>query len=177
MADINIIKKYIIKIIILATIAISIIALSPVGASAAWKQDDTGSLIGGCFVNSSGVYTNTITASGARQLILKEDGNYISKITDDHTRLSTDYREYSAGNLPSGIYWNIPKEPYYEFYVHVYDYNEEVFFDICEYLVGKESKNVYIAPNQGGMPIYQIKNNLKVNTFKYIGEGISYEWR
>lgn len=223
------IKGYIIKVITIVAVAISIIALNPLGVSAAWKQDDTGSryiegnsyvtgwknidnnwyyfdnkgymkkgwisdngswcylydngqratleVIDGYFVNSSGVYTNTITSSEARQLISKEDSNYISKITDHETRLSTEYRECSADNMPAGGYWNIPKEPCYEFYVHVYDANGEVLCDICEYLVGKESKSVYIAPNQGGMSIYQIKNNQKVNTFRYIGEGNSYEWR
>ena len=229
MADINIIKGYIIKVFTIVAISISIIVLDPLGVSADWKQEDTSSryiegnsyvtgwknidnswyyfdnngymkkgwisdngnwyylhdngqratleVIDGYFVNSSGVYTNTITASDARQLISKEDSNYISKITDYETRLSTEYGEYSADNMPAREYWNIPKEPCYEFYVHVYDGNGEVLCDICEYLVGKESKSVYIAPNQGGMSIYQIKNNEKVNTFKYIGEGTSYEWR
>lgn len=133
--------------------------------------------INGYFVNSNGVYTKTITASEARQLILKEDGNYISKITNNYTKLSSDYREYSADNFQSGVYWNMPKEPYYEFYVHVYGDNGEAYYDSCEYLVGKESKNVYIAPNQGGMSLYQIKNNQIVKTFKYTGQGGSYEWR
>jgi len=228
-ADINMIKRYIKKVITIVGIVISITALNPSGVSADWKQEDTGSryidgnsyvtgwknidnnwyyfdnngymkkgwisdngiwyylydngqratleVIDGYFVNSSGIYTNTITASEARQLISKEDSNYISKITDHETRLSTEYREYSADNMPASGYWNIPKEPCYEFYVHVYDVNGEVLCDICEYLVGKESKSVYIAPNQGGMSIYQIKNNQKVNIFKYIGEGNSYEWR
>lgn len=224
----NMIERYIIKIITIVTIAISIITLSPLGVSATWTQDDTGScyieensyvtgwknidnnwyyfdnngymkkgwisdngiwyylydngqmatleMIDGYFVNSNGVYTNTITANEARQLILKEDSNYISKITDYNTKLSTEYREYSTDNMPAAGYWNIPKEPCYEFYVHVYDDNGEILCDICEYLVGKESKSVYIAPNQGGMSVYQIKNNQKVNTFKYMGEGNSYEW-
>ena len=190
MADINIIKGYIKKVITIVAIAISIITLNPSGVSAAWKQEDIGSryiegnsyvtgwknidnnwyyfdkngymkngwisnsgslyylydngqratleVIDGYFVNSSGVYTNTITASEARQLISKEDSNYISKITDYETRLSTEYTEYGVDNMPVGGYWNIPKEPCYEFYVHGYDGKGEVLCDICEYLVGKE---------------------------------------
>jgi hypothetical protein len=153
------IKKYLTKAIALVTIVTSIIGFNPVGASAEFVQ-----------VN------NTITAPEARELILKEDGIYISQITDDNTRFSTDYTEYSAENMPGSNVWNLPKEPCYEFYVHAYETNGEIAYDSCEYLVGKESKNVYIAPNQGGMSLYQIKNNAKVKTFKYMGEENSYEW-
>jgi hypothetical protein len=153
------IKRYLTKAIALATIVTLIIAFNPVGANAELEQGN-----------------NTITAPDARELILKEDGIYISKITDDSTRFSTDYTEYSDENMPGSNAWNLPKEPCYEFYVHAYETNGEIAYDSCEYLVGKESKNVYIAPNQGGMSLYQIKNNEKVKTFKYMGEENSYEW-
>lgn len=118
-----------------------------------------------------------LTAKEARQLVLNEDGKYISGITNKNTRLSDSYKEYGAEDLPTKNSWNIPKEPCYEFYIANYGDDGEVNSTINEYLVGKNSKNVYILPNQGGKSAYQIKNNQKVKTFKYIGQGGSYEWR
>ena len=61
-------------------------------------------------------------------LFLKEDGIYISQITYDNTIFLTDYREYSADNMPGRDAWNLPKEPCYEFYVHAYDSNGEIVY-------------------------------------------------
>lgn len=112
----------------------------------------------------------TLTSQEARQLILKEDGNYISSIVNANTRLSNDCKEYSAENMFTGSSWNIPKEPCYEFYLSDYDNNGEIVCDICEYLVGKESKKVYQIPNQGLCPAYEIANNQKVKKYEWIGE-------
>lgn len=133
--------------------------------------------IDGYFVNSGGAWTDSITANEARELILNEDGNYISKVTNNYTRLSTDYREYSSQDMPTGNAWNVPKEPCYDFSIYAYDNNGEIVNACCEYLVGKNSKNVYVMWNQGNSSVYQIENNQKVKTFKWIKVGESYEWR
>ncbi|WP_297428524.1 hypothetical protein [Clostridium sp.] len=119
----------------------------------------------------------TLTQQEARQLILKEDGNFISKNTNSNVKLSTDGREYSADNIPTGDAWNVPKEPCYEFSVDYYDKNGEILNVEFEYLVGKDSENVYIMSNQGNTSVYQIQNNKKVKTFKWLKEGGSSEWR
>lgn len=119
----------------------------------------------------------TLTLQEARQLILKEDGNFILKNTNSNTKFSTDGREYSAENMPTGDAWNVPKEPCYEFSINYYDKNGEILNGVCEYLVGKNSRNVYIMSNQGNTSVYQIQNNQKVKTFKWIKEGESGEWR
>lgn len=116
-------------------------------------------------------------AKQARQLVLNEDSQYISKITNKSTKLSNDYKEYSAENMPTKNNWNIPAEPCYVFYIDNYSDDGKVTDTSKEYLVGKNSKNVYIIPNQGGQSAYQIKNNQKVKTFKYAGQDGSQEWR
>ena len=133
--------------------------------------------IDGYFVNSSGVWTDSITAEEARQLILKEDGNYISKNTDNSTRLSTNYSEFTADDMSTGDAWNIPKEPCYAFSIVHYDNYGEILNGCCDYLVGMKSKNVYVTWNQGNSSVYQIENNKKVKTFKWLKTGESYEWR
>jgi hypothetical protein len=122
--------------------------------------------------------TNSLTADEARQLILTEDSDYISKVTDNNTRLSYDYKEYRTQDMPVGDAWDIPKEPCYYFSIHHYDNSGEITNNCCDYLVGKDSKNVYAMWNQGNSSVYQIKNNQKVKTFKWLKEGPSYdEWR
>ena len=56
------------------------------------------------------------------------------------------------------------------------DNNGEVLNDYCGYLVGKDSKNVYVIPNQGNMDVYQIQDNKKVKTIPWTGGGKSYKW-
>lgn len=196
------IKRYLTKFITLCVLAVTVIGSSPIGANAEWKQDSTGwwyadgsawytgwklidknwyyfysngymancDKIDGCFVNSSGVWTNSITADDAIKLIFNEDGNYISKFADDYTKLSY---VSSNENMPTGDAWNVPEEPCYILVL----YNEQGDYDVCEYLVGKNSKNVYVMWNQGNSSIYQIENNKKIKTFKWIEGGQSYEWR
>lgn len=118
-----------------------------------------------------------LTAKEAKELILKEDGKYISKITNKNIKLSDYYKEYSAEDFPAKDSWNIPAETCYEFSIVTYRDDGEVDYSINEYLVGKNSGNVYIMPNQGGESAYQIKNNQKIKTFKYTGQGGSQEWR
>lgn len=132
---------------------------------------------------SSETSKSQITSDEARKIILKEDGNYISKVTkkdeyNQYGKLENDYKEYSAENMPTRNGWNIPKEPFYEFCVKLYNNKGEFMLERCRYLVGKESKKIYCMPNQGGMPAYEIENNQKVKIFKYNGKEISsVEWR
>lgn len=127
--------------------------------------------------NSNSVKATKISPNEARQLILTEDGNYISKVTNNSIRLSSDYKEYSSEDMPTGNTYNIPKEPCYAFSIYSYDKSGEIANSCCEYLVGKNSKNVYVIYNQGNSSAYQIQNNQKVKTFKWLLEGNSYDWR
>lgn len=134
--------------------------------------------IGDYFVNSTGAWTNTITADEAYQLILNEDSNFITNAFKSGDRFYGEYREYSAENMPyTGKSWNIPREPVYEFGLAVYSSDgSEILYDECSYLVGKESKNVYVIPNQGCMDVYQIQDNKKVKTIPWRGDGKSNKW-
>lgn len=129
------------------------------------------------FVNSNGAWTNEITAKEARQLIINEDGNFINENIKDGFRLSDFYKEYSSEYVQGfRDNWIIPEESVYEFYLYYADENNERWFDICIYLVGKESKNVYAMPNQGGMNAYQIQDNKKVKIINWIGKEMGHSW-
>lgn len=137
----------------------------------------TNDKIGDYFVNSTGAWTNEITADEAYQLVLNEDGNFITKAYACGSRFADNYGEYSAQNMPyTGYSWKIPREPVYVFYLQDVDNNGEVLNDYCGYLVGKDSKNVYVIPNQGNMDVYQIQDNKKVKTIPWTGGGKSYKW-
>lgn len=103
-------------------------------------------------------------AEEARNLILKEDSNYISKYANYGAKLETSYREISIEESISNKNWNLPQEDVYEFIIS--DANGDEY---CSYLVGKKSKNVYCIPHQGLYSVYQIKNNEKVKTYKWVG--------
>ena len=142
----------------------------------------TNDKIGDYFVNSTGAWTNEITADEARELIYNEDGNYLTKILNDGVVFSDRYFECETnGYKPySEKAWEIPKEPMYWFDLLTISYDisgnpvEDAF---GSYLVGKESKNVYAFPNQGGMSVYQIQDNKKIKTYKCLDCRNSHEWR
>lgn len=137
----------------------------------------TNDKIGDYFVNSTGAWTNSITAEEARQLILNEDGKFIASCEKYGSKLDYNYKEYSASDMPyTGGSWNIPREPVYEFYLRDYDANGEAMEDVCGYLVGKDSKNIYVIPHQGCMDVYQIQDNKKVKTIPWTGMGNSHSW-
>ena len=146
----------------------------------------TNDKIGDYFVNSTGAWTNEITADEARELICNEDGNYLtiemtptkygfSKLGHCHEIDSIDFEA-----------WNIPDEPAYVCSLISCTYGTdygmdgsvfEHFIPICIYIVGKESKNVYILPGPGqdGMNAYQIQDNKKIKTYRCLGYK-SYDW-
>ena len=131
----------------------------------------TNDKIGDYFVNSTGAWTNEITADEARELIYNEDGNFLTKEMTP-TKYGFSKLEYCYGvDYVNTRMWNIPEEPVYDFILT--NYNGDL---ICEYIVGRESKNVYILPNQGSMSAYQIQDNKKIKTYRYLGYK-SYEWR
>lgn len=113
--------------------------------------------------------TSDFTMEEARQLILDEDGNRISEIENKGSELSINGVERDTKTISYS--WDIPQEEGYCFDI------------ICNnasgggYFVGKTSKNVYAMPNQGGMSVYQIKNNKVIQTFKCKNTEKSYEWR
>ena len=145
----------------------------------------TNDKIGDYFVNSTGAWTNEITADEARELICNEDGNYLtiemtptkygfSKLGHCHEIDSIDFEA-----------WNIPDEPAYVCSLISYTYGTDYGMDgnyncgktDCIYIVGKESKNVYILPGPGqdGMNAYQIQDNKKIKTYRCLGYK-SYDW-
>ena len=141
----------------------------------------TNKKIGDYFVNSTGAWTNEITADEARELIYNEDGNFLTKKMTP-TKYGCSKLEYRYGVDYIDIeIWNIPDESVYVF--DLIDYGRKMDGSICEYgylaykyIVGKESKNVYILPNQGNMNAYQIQDNKKIKTYRCLYSK-SYEWR
>ena len=140
----------------------------------------TNDKIGDYFVNSTGAWTNEITADEARELIYNEDGNFLTKEMTP-TKYGYSKLEYCCEKDSIDIEaWNIPDEPVYVFDLVGYGREmdgsicEDGYFN-CEYIVGKESKNVYILPNQGSMSAYQIQDNKKIKTYRYL-DSKSYEW-
>lgn len=138
----------------------------------------TNDKIGDYFVNSTGAWTDAITADEARELILNEDGNFISDLINKYSSvMSYNYVEYSAANMPyTGKSWNIPREPVFEFFLDDVDRNGEIVNGVCSYLVGIDSKNVYVIPHQGCMDIYQMQDNKKIKTIIWTGGGKSNKW-
>ena len=141
----------------------------------------TNDKIGDYFVNSTGAWTNEITADEARELIYNEDGNFLTKkmTPTEYGCSKLEYR-YGVDYIDIEI-WNIPDESVYVF--DLIDYGRKMDGSICEYgylaykyVVGKESKNVYILPNQGSMSAYQIQDNKKIKTYRCLYSK-SYEWR
>ena len=131
----------------------------------------TNKKIGDYFVNSTGAWTNEITADEARELIYNEDGNFLTKEMTP-TEYGYSKLEY-CGERDSIDFeaWNIPDEPAYFF--DLVGYGREMDGSICEvgdsiygYIVGKESKNVYILPGQGSVNAYQIQDNKKIKTYR-----------
>ena len=141
----------------------------------------TNKKIGDYFVNSTGAWTNEITADEARELICNEDGNFLTKkMTPTKYGYSKLEYRYGVDYIDIEI-WNIPDESVYVF--DLIDYGRKMDGSICEYgylaykyIVGKESKNVYILPNQGSMSAYQIQDNKKIKTYRCL-YCKSYEWR
>ena len=141
----------------------------------------TNDKIGDYFVNSTGAWTNEITADEARELIYNEDGNFLTKkMTPTKYGYSKLEYRYGVDYIDIEI-WNIPDESVYVF--DLIDYGRKMDGSICEYgylaykyIVGKESKNVYILPNQGNMSAYQIQDNKKIKTYRCL-YCKSYEWR
>ena len=185
---------------ILIAIAISVY---PIKAEAEWKQDSRGwwysngnlyytgwklidnnwyyfysdgymavnDKIGEYFVNSTGAWTNAITESEAEQLIWNEDGDYLSTFIN----CGGNYIKYEGECNTEKYYhtWKLPYEDAYEFWICETDYGDVTY----AYVVGKESKNVYVFPNQGGSYVYKVQDNKVVSRFRDRVCPYSYGWR
>ena len=193
-------KRYIKFIASLSFILMTFMALLPIKAYADWKCDGKGwwyedgnsyytgwklidrnwyyfypdgymaanKKIGDYFVNSSGAWTNEITASEAKSLIFNEDGDYLYSILSNDVFFSDTVIESYA---PFSDCYNIPRESMYIFYLdNSYGYEGET------YLVGKNTKNVYIVANQGGCYLYKIQDNRIIGKYGFFNQP-SAEWR
>ena len=63
----------------------------------------------------------------------------------------------------------LPDEPVYVFSLISCIYESGICkcgAPVCIYIVGKESKNVYVIPNQGSMSTYQIQDSQQPTTLK-----------
>lgn len=113
-------------------------------------------------------------AEEARNLILKEDSDYISQMSSKYgVKLTKRYLEGNINKFITNNKWNLPTEDVYVFsLMGTYD------SEYCGYMVGNISKNVYCVPHQGGLSVYQVKNNEIIKTYKWLGaDGYSNEWR
>jgi len=112
-------------------------------------------------------------AEEARNSILKEDSEFISQHGTNNLKLTQSYIEGNMNKFIANECWKLPEEEVYLFsLVDSYD------FEYCAYMVGKTSKNIYCVPHQGGLSVYQIKNNEIIKTYKWLGnDGYSRDWR
>ena len=112
-------------------------------------------------------------AEEARNSILKEDSEFISKNAANNVKLTKSYIEGNMTKFIANEKWKLPEEEVYVFsLVDSYD------LEYCAYLVGKTSKNIYCVPHEGGLSVYQINNNEIIKTYKWIGnDGYTREWR
>lgn len=145
----------------------------------------TNDKIGDYFVNSTGAWTNEITADEARELICNEDGNFITaEMTPTKYGFSKLGYCHEEDSITDIVNWNIPDEPAYvctlTSCIYWTDYGMDGNYNCgepdCIYIVGKESKNVYVIPGPGGMNAYQIQDNKKIKTYRC--SGFKYcDWR
>lgn len=117
----------------------------------------------------------------AKNIILKEDGQYIKKLNremaKDNAYIQLDnYKEETIDDMAGG--WGIPNEECYTICINNY-YNGQLDTDSGAYLVGRKTGNVYIVPHQGCFSAYQIKNNQVFKRFKWPGPDADPlpEWR
>lgn len=145
----------------------------------------TNDKIGDYFVNSTGAWTNEITADEARELICNEDGNFLTaEMTPTKYGFSKLGYCHEEDSITDIVNWNIPDEPAYfctlTSCVYWTDYGVDGGYNCgapdCIYIVGKESKNVYVIPGTGGMNAYQIQDNKKIKTYRCLGFK-SDDWR
>jgi hypothetical protein len=113
-------------------------------------------------------------AEEARNLILKEDSNYISKMNSQYgAKLTKSYLEGNMNKFMANDKWQLPEED-----VYVFSLTSSYDAEYCGYMVGKTSKNVYCIPHQGGLSAYRIKNNQIIKTYRWPGgHGALYERR
>lgn len=107
-----------------------------------------------------------ITVDQAKELILKDDGNYVNKIISDGSAelkyiQELPYNEKESMNKS----WNlgIAGECYqFEIIVKVGDYA------IGGYIVDRNKKLVYKLPSNGELPVYLMKDNKQSKEYEYV---------
>lgn len=160
----------------------------------------TNTTIDNCYLNEKGIIENTPTNNKpsvntdtsanaskskyvvnsfeqARQIVLREDGAHLQKITDPGTYIQLDsYKQETIGNEADN--YGIPNEECFSLLIEEYDKGNPEF-EYGMYLVGRETGNVYILPHQGCFSAYQIKNNKVARRFRWPGpdEDPSPDWR
>lgn len=105
-----------------------------------------------------------LTQEEAKNLIMQAGGNQINKIVSNSGYKLSFYKEYKKEEMPFKGSWNIEPEAAFHYILG----NDDM--EMCEYLVGIESKHVYLIPNQGLIPVYQIDNNQKLKKYEWIGQ-------
>lgn len=112
-------------------------------------------------------------AEEARNSILKEDSEFISKYSANNVNLTKSYMEGNMNKFIANENWKLPEEA-----VYIFSLVDSDNCEYCAYLVGKTSKNVYCVSHEGGLSVYQIKNNEIIKTYKWLrNDGYSKEWR
>jgi hypothetical protein len=119
------------------------------------------------------------TFEQAKQIALREDGAYINKLADPSTHIQlTPFNDQD--HIADGSSYGFPTEEFFTLLIDEYSNSTgEMEFESGEYLVGKESGNVYILPHQGCFSAYQIKNNKVAKEFRWPGkdESPNHSWR
>jgi len=130
------------------------------------------------FSGNTGESKYVVTAfEQAKNIILKEDGQFLKKITDPGAYIQLEFfKEETIYDETSS--WGIPNEACFSLLIDQYS-NGEFDFEYGMYLVGKETGNVYILPHEGCRSAYQIKNNQVAKEFRWPGpdESPSAHWR
>lgn len=126
-------------------------------------------VVNGYVLDVDGAWVTTTRESDeARNLILKEDSNYINSLKAKYGRDIILEKGCKLGNSTEFLgtnTWNIPSEEVYKFSLFDSENNEK-----CLYLVGKTSKNIYCIPHSGYVAAYQIKDNQIIKTFEWLRE-------
>lgn len=147
----------------------------------------TNTTIDGCYLNNDGIIDETPTSAKSNNETISDNSSQSTTISPDKAielirENDSIYINRKQNAISSEMGYNIQLvlDYYDEDSMDSSTFNENCYGialyaegeEICTYLVGKQTGNVYILPHQGGFNYYQIKNNQVVKTF-YMGK----DWR